>query len=80
VTEEKYIKFVCVLLKAFAWAMLLFGIAATLAFSAVLLPLALINRWAGVVLLAFFLAVFLCVNLQIKIARMLVEIKKKLGI
>jgi membrane protein YdbS with pleckstrin-like domain len=76
-TEEKFLKVICVSLKTLAWILLIFGILFSAAVSVAIMPVAFLTRWSGAVVLFFFILVFLVINLLIKIAQMSWEIKKK---
>ena len=76
-SEDRYVKILCISLKAVAWILLVFGIYVSLVSSAVLSTVFLLNRWTGVAVLAFFAMMFLFLNLVVKIAHMALAIKKK---
>ena len=78
-TEARFIRILCISLKALAWLLLIFGIFVSIASSTALVPLLLMNRWSGVVILVLFILVFLFINLVVKIADMVLKIKKKVG-
>lgn len=78
-TEARFIRILCISLKVLAWLLLIFGIFASIASSTALVPVFLMNRWSGVVILVLFILVFLFINLVVKIADMVLKIKKKVG-
>jgi len=76
-TEERYLKIICISLKILAWFLLIFGIVFSISIAAVLTPFIFTTRWLGVVVLLSFILVFLFINLLIKIAEIAFAIKKK---
>lgn len=76
-TEERFVRIICISLKVLAWFLLISGIFASIAVSTVLVPMLLLNRWSGAVVLFLFILIFLFINLVIKMAEMVLKIKKK---
>jgi hypothetical protein len=77
VKEETFVKILCIALKFLAWLLLILGIISSFALATAFTPLFFLTRWAGVFLLSFFILVFLSIYLIVKIAQMIVKIKKK---
>jgi len=76
-SEAFYLKVLCFGLKIGAWFLLFCGIFAAVALSGLFPQLLLLSQWSGVAVLAFFITVFLFINLIVHIAWMIFDIKKK---
>lgn len=78
ISEELYIKIICISLKVLAWFLLIFGLLTTLATSSAVSSLFFLSGWIGVAFLVYFIGIFLVINLAIKIAEIVLRIKTKL--
>lgn len=64
-------------LKICSWVLLVYGMFVSFSIALAFAPVMLMNYWSGVVVLFVFIAAFLFINLAVKTARMIFEIKKK---